>query len=98
MIENIRYAIFTPTELHAQLKKKGLASDHSEFRKIIRFLFDNSILGITVGESKQWRYKCFYQNQGFVDEGFLKVHPGLIKRLGLIESSTGEQSKDLPNE
>ncbi len=97
-IENIRYAIFTSNELHTQLQKKGLANDHAEFRKIVRFLFDNSILGITVGESKQWRYKCFYPNQGFVDEGHLKVHPGLIKRLGLIEGSTGEQNKDLPNE
>ena len=97
-IENIRYAIFTPVDLHTQLQKKGLANDHAEFRKIVRFLFDNSILGITIGESKQWRYKCFYPNQGFVDEGLLKVHPGLTKRLGLIEGSTGEQSKDLPVE
>ena len=70
-VENIRYAIFTPTELHSQLQKKSLANDHAEFRKIVRFLFDNSILGITIGESKQWRYKCFYPNQGFVDEGLL---------------------------
>lgn len=97
-IENIRYAIFTPLELFNQLEKKGLAKDHADFRKIVRFLFDNSILGITIGESKQWRYKCFYPNQGFSDEGQLKVHTGLIKRLGLIEGSTGEQNKNLPIE
>ena len=99
-IENIRYAIFSPTELQGQLEKKGLTQDYSEFRKVIRFLFDNSILGITIGDSKQWRYKCFYPNQGFIEEGSLKVHPGLIKRLGLIEGSTSgdQQQKDLPLE
>lgn len=97
-IENLRYAIFQPSEYQAELMKKDLAADHAEFRKIVRFLFDNSILGITVGESTQWRYKCFYPNQGFVDTGYLKVHPGLIKRLGLIEGSTGEQSVSLTTE
>lgn len=99
-IENIRYAIFNPAELQGQLEKKGLIQDYSEFRKVVRFLFDNSILGITIGDSKQWRYKCFYPNQGFIEEGSLKVHPGLIKRLGLIEGSTtgDQQQKDLPLE
>jgi hypothetical protein len=90
-IENLKYAIFQPSEFHAELNKKNLATDHAELRKIVRFLFDNSILGIQVGDSKQWRYKCFYPNQGFDDTGYLKVHPGLIKRLGLIEGSTSEQ-------
>lgn len=97
-IENLKYAIFKPSEYHLELEKKDLATDTSEFRKIVRFLFDNSILGITVGESKTWRYKCFYPNQGFDDTGYLKVHPGLIKRLGLIEGSTGEQPQSIPIE
>lgn len=92
-IENLKYTIFQSLEYQAELKKKELATDTSEYRKIARFLFDNSILGITVGESKTWRYKCFYPNQGFDDTGYFKVHPGLIKRLGLIEGSTGEQSQ-----
>jgi hypothetical protein len=97
-VENLKYAIFKPSEYYAELNKKDLASDHAELRKIVRFLFDNSILGIQVGESKQWRYKCFYPNQGFDDTGYLKVHPGLIKRLGLIEGSTGEQSPSVAEE
>lgn len=90
-IENLKYAIFQPSDYHLELQKKSLATERADLRKIVRFLFDNSILGIKVGESNQWRYKCFYPNQGFDDTGFLKVHPGLIKRLGLIEGTIGEQ-------
>lgn len=85
VIENLRYAIFSTVAFEDALKKKELAKDRSEFRMILRFLFDNSILGIQVGESTQWRYKCFFPTQAFTDVDTLKVHPGLIKRLGLIE-------------
>lgn len=97
-IENLKYATFKPADYYTALEKKQLAGDLAESRKIVRFLFDNSILGITVGESKQWRYKCFYPNQGFDDTGYLKVHPGLIKRLGLTEGSAGEQAPELAPE
>ncbi|MDR5790268.1 hypothetical protein P9281_27360 [Caballeronia sp. LP003] len=86
--ENLRYAAITSDELKEALIKKGLASDHAEFRAIMRFLFENSIIGITVGKSKQWRYKCFFPSQAFSDADVVKVHPGLIKRLGLTESSS----------
>ena len=91
-LENLRYAAISTDELQEALESKGLAKDRAEFRNILRFLFENSIVGITVGESKQWRYRCFYPNQAFVDSDVIKVHPGLIKRLGLTEGASERAS------
>jgi hypothetical protein len=88
VLENLRYATITTLELETALTGKRLVSDRAEFRTIVRFLFENSIIGITVGDSKQWRYRCFYPTQAFVDGDVIKVHPGLIKRLGLTEGSS----------
>jgi len=87
-LENLRYAAVSSGELQETLVKKNLVQDWSGFRDVVRFLFENSIIGITVGESRQWRYRCFYPNQAFVDATVIKTHPGLIKRLGLIEGGT----------
>lgn len=91
-LENLRYAAITTEELEQALEAKGLTADRAEFRSTVRFLFENSIIGITVGESKQWRYRCFYPNQAFVDTDVIKVHPGLIKRLGLTEGASEKAS------
>lgn len=85
VIENLRYAMFSTSSFETALKAKDLAKDRAEFRAVLRFLFDNSIVGIQVGESTQWRYKCFSPTQAFTDVDTIKVHPGLIKRLGLTE-------------
>lgn len=87
-LENLRYAAITTEELNQALAAKGLVADRAEFRTVVRFLFENSIIGITVGDSKQWRYRCFYPNQAFVDTDIIKTHPGLIKRLGLTEGAS----------
>lgn len=87
-LENLRYAAITTVELENALTTKGLIKDRADFRNIARFLFENSIIGITVGDSKQWRYKCFYPNQAFLDTDIIKTHPGLIKRLGLTEGAS----------
>ena len=93
ILENLRYAAITTGELEEALTAKNLASDRADFRNTVRFLFENSIIGITVGESTQWRYRCFYPNQAFVDTDVIKVHPGLIKRLGLTEGSSEKASR-----
>ncbi|MCH5537447.1 hypothetical protein L6216_25275 [Pseudomonas syringae pv. syringae] len=100
-LENLRYAAITTHELEAALAGKGIVHDRTSFRNVARFLFENSIVGITVGDSKQWRYRCFYPTQAFVDTELVKVHPGLIKRLGLTEGSSdkaGSVAADLPTE
>ncbi|MCW0458378.1 P-loop ATPase, Sll1717 family [Xanthomonas sacchari] len=94
-VENLRYAVFSVDEFEQVLRSKGLANDRAEYRDILRFLFDNSIVGITVGESTQWRYRCFFPNQAFVDCDALKIHPGLIKRLGLTERTSPNVPKDV---
>lgn len=88
VLENLRYSTITTLELESALNAKNLVIDRSDFRAVARFLFENSIIGITIGDSKQWRYRCFYPNQAFVDGDLIKVHPGLIKRLGLTEGSS----------
>lgn len=87
-LENLKYASITTLELEKALTGKGLVTDRAEFRAVVRFLFENSIIGITVGDSKQWRYRCFYPTQAFVDTVVIKTHPGLIKRLGLTEGAS----------
>jgi len=96
-VENLRYAVFSVDEFQQVLRDKGLAKERAEYRDILRFLFDNSIVGITVGESTQWRYRCFFPNQAFVDCDALKIHPGLIKRLGLIERTSPNVPKEVAN-
>lgn len=85
VLENLRYAIFSTASFETALMAKDLIKDRADFRAVLRFLFDNSIIGIQVGESTIWRYKCFQNTQAFTDVDILKVHPGLIKRLGLTE-------------
>ncbi|MFZ1548374.1 MAG: hypothetical protein WAT12_14965 [Candidatus Nitrotoga sp.] len=92
-LENLRYAAITTEELELALTTKGFIKERADFRNIVRFLFENSIIGITVGDSKQWRYKCFYQNQAFLDTDVIKTHPGLIKRLGLTEGASDRAGK-----
>jgi hypothetical protein len=87
-LENLRYAAITTKELEEAFVAKGLIKDRADFRTTMRFLFENSIIGVQVGDSTQWRYRCFYPNQAFVDTDVIKVHPGLIKRLGLTEGSS----------
>jgi hypothetical protein len=88
VLENLRFAVITTKELEDAFVAKGLVEDRAEFRSTVRFLFENSIIGVQVGESTQWRYRCFFPNQAFVDTPVVKVHPGLIKRLGLTEGSS----------
>ncbi len=51
----------------------------------LKFLFDNSIIGFKLGASTEWRFKCFYQSQGFVESDEYRIHDGLVRALNLIE-------------
>lgn len=51
----------------------------------LKFLFDNSIIGFKLGASTEWRFKCFYPSQGFVEADEYRIHDGLVRALNLIE-------------
>jgi hypothetical protein len=77
---------FTRDDLEQGLRKGGRSTSPSEVTSYLKFLFDNSIIGFRVGKSNQWRYKCFFSSQGFVESDLCKVHDGLHRGLNLTES------------
>ena len=83
--ENISTTLFSPEAFEAELRKKKVNIERSGTRAAMRFLFDNSIIGIGVnaGTSRQWRYKCVYPTQRYEDADQYQVHSGLKRHLGL---------------
>lgn len=77
---------FTRADMEQSLHKSGKSASTSEVTGYLKFLFDNSIIGFRVGKSNQWRYKCFFSSQGFVESDLYKVHDGLHRGLNLTES------------
>lgn len=73
-------------DLLEAMKRNGAPVNEGEVNGYLRFLFDNSIIGFRVGNSQQWRYKCFFKSQGFIDSEIYKVHDGLHRGLSLTES------------
>ncbi len=71
------------------LRRIGAPNGTGEVSGFLRFLYDNSILGFRVGNSQQWRFKCFFKSQGFIESDLYKVHDGLHRGLGLTESRRG---------
>lgn len=71
--------------LTAELKKLDAEYDDKYTIQHLRFLFDNSIIGIKIGASSEWKYKCFYPSQGFVESDEYRVHEGLVRVLNLTE-------------
>lgn len=76
----------TADDLSSALLKNGIQASSVEISGYLRFLFDNSIIGFRVGKSQQWRFKCFFKSQGFLEADLYKVHDGLHRGLNLTES------------
>lgn len=57
----------------------------NEVVNYLKFLFDNSIIGFKIGASTEWKFKCFYPSQGFVESDEYRVHDGLVRALNLVE-------------
>jgi hypothetical protein len=84
-IQNNISTVITEEELKSQLLKLRVNCEQNDVNDYIKFLYDNSIIGFKVGDSTQWRYKCFYPSQGFLDSTEYKVHDGLVSILSLKE-------------
>ena len=77
---------FSKEDLSRELGKLGLENDTGTVDGHLRFLFDNSIIGFKLGQSAEWKFKCFYPSQGFVASPEYRVHEGLVRSLNLTES------------
>lgn len=85
-LQNNSSTNFTSDELYSELKKIKPEISKSDIIEHLRFLFDNSIIGFKLGESTEWKFKCFYPAQGFVSSKEYRVHEGLVRALNLKEN------------
>ncbi|HTB52288.1 MAG TPA: hypothetical protein VK718_05885 [Ferruginibacter sp.] len=85
-IQNNSSTNFSFEELEGELKKVKPNITSTEVLDNLRFLFDNSIIGFKIGESKEWRFKCFYPSQGFISSSEYRIHEGLVRALNLKEN------------
>ena len=85
-IQNNASTNFTKEDLEKELTNLGVNLQSSDVISHIKFLFDNSIVGFKVGGSTEWKFKCFYPTQGFLDSSEYRVHEGLVRALNLKET------------
>lgn len=84
-IQNNGSTNITANALHEQFNKLGQRTTPVESLSYLRFLFDISIIGFKLGASTEWKYKCFYPSQGFVESEEYRIHEGLVRALNLKE-------------
>lgn len=77
---------FSIDSLSNELKKLGIEESTADTLESLRFLFENSVIGFRLGSSNEWRFKCFYPSQGFVEADEYRVHHGLVRALNLTET------------
>lgn len=77
---------FSLANLATELQKLSIQQSPAEMIHNLRFLFENSVIGFKLGASNEWRFKCFYPSQGFVETEEYRVHHGLVRALNLTET------------
>lgn len=85
-IQNNEKTVFNLEQFTEAVAKVGIVCGPVEISGYLKFLFDNSLIGFRVGGSNQWRFKCFFATQGFIESDIYKVHDGLHRGLNLRES------------
>ena len=90
-LQNNESTNFSKDDLIRELSKLDVAVGAGEIISHLRFLFDNSIIGFKLGGSNEWKFKCFYPAQGFLDSLEYRVHEGLVRALNLKENREREQ-------
>ncbi|WP_150350943.1 P-loop ATPase, Sll1717 family [Paracoccus yeei] len=83
---------FTADDLKAALLKLGVNCTDAEVKSYLKFLYDNSIIGFRVGKSNQWKFRCFFNSQGFIESDVYKVHDGIHRGLNLTETRAASQT------
>lgn len=91
-LTNYGYTNFSKKNLFEELIKVSPETKKEDVLSHLRFLFDNSIIGFKLGASKQWRFKCFYPSQGFVESNEYRVHEGLVRALNLKETRDKDEN------
>ncbi|WP_425891770.1 P-loop ATPase, Sll1717 family [Aeromonas veronii] len=86
IIQNIGYSIFSKESFLEKACASAKNMSSYEAREMLKFMFNSSVIGFKKADNK-WRFKCNRPSQGFQDEDTYKIHPGLIRTLGLTESS-----------
>lgn len=81
---------FGKDSLAKELENLDWKLQSGEILSLLRFMFDNSIIGFKVGSSNEWKFKCFYPSQGFMDSEEYRVHEGLVRALNLKENRERE--------
>jgi hypothetical protein len=89
-LQNNSSTNFNAIELEIQLRKLKPDVSTPEIVNYLKFLFDNSIIGFKLGDGKEWRFKCFYPSQGFINSTEYRVHEGLVRTLNLKENRGSE--------
>lgn len=89
-IQNNSSTNFNADELEIQLRKLKSDVNHHDIINYLKFLFDNSIIGFKLGDGKEWKFKCFYPSQGFINSPEYRVHEGLVRGLNLKENRETE--------
>ena len=84
-IQNIGSTNITKEKFFESVQLLEPSTDEGAIVAHLKFLFDNSIIGFKLGDSTQWRFKCFYPSQGFVESDEYRVHDGLVRVLNLRE-------------
>lgn len=82
---------FTAEDLKSALLKIGVECSDGEVKSHLKFLYDNSIIGFRVGKSNQWKFRCFFNSQGFIESEVYKVHDGIHRGLNLTETRAPSQ-------
>lgn len=85
-LQNNSFTNFTQSDLFNELIKIKPELTMVEMIDHLRFLFDNSIIGFKLGQSTEWKFKCFYPAQGFISSPEYRVHEGLVRALNLKEN------------
>ncbi|MFH0266513.1 P-loop ATPase, Sll1717 family [Vibrio rumoiensis] len=85
-LQNNSSTNFSSEELTSELENLNVEVNKTDIIEHLRFLFDNSIIGFKLGDSKEWKFKCFYPSQGFLDSDEYRVHEGLVRALNLREN------------